>query len=163
MMWKQTHVRGAVAYFLNAPHTSRLTSCCTWTCIWRNVPSTILSWPGSPWLPSISKFREKPPPTEIFTKLNMRQKSGWRGSQNCFILLALKNFMIITKYALSKCARLYISCLKLSSKVFECLTYEYIIVTYSWACCRKWQEWMHSWSLAEQFPRFQLMTNSETE
>jgi len=64
------------------------TSCYTWIQIWRNASPTIFSWPGTEWLPSVSKFEATPRPMSS----SMRPKSGWRSSQNSSISQALRNF-----------------------------------------------------------------------
>ena len=40
----------------------------TWIRIWRTASPTIFSWPGTEWLPSLSKFEATPPWTEIFDR-----------------------------------------------------------------------------------------------
>jgi len=53
----------------NAPaYRSCWTSCYTWIWIWRNASPTIFSWPGTEWLPSVSKFEATPLWTEIFDR-----------------------------------------------------------------------------------------------
>jgi len=51
-----------------AQRVTHWTGCFTWIRIWTNVSSIIFSWPGTKWLPSVSKLEETPPWTEIFDR-----------------------------------------------------------------------------------------------
>ena len=85
--WKLTQVPFFPHDNKPAQMVTHWTGCFTWIRIWTNVSSIIFSWPGTKWLPSISKLEETPPWTEIFDRwwAQVRDRRVAEGTVGTFI------------------------------------------------------------------------------